>query len=68
MAEDLTGGKGRKDDVGRSGIYPATGPYPKGKAPVITPAEINSNTHADRSRADRLSIEDDEPDSDALGG
>ncbi len=68
MAEDLTGGKGRKDEVGRSGIYPATGPYPKGKTPVITPADINSNAHAEPSRRERLGIEDDEPDSDALGG
>ena len=41
MAEDVTAGKGRKDEVGRSGIYPATGPYPEGDAEVITPGEIN---------------------------
>ena len=41
MADDVRSGAGRKDEVGRSGIYPATGPYPPGDAPVITPGEIN---------------------------
>ena len=26
------GGGGRKDEVGRSGVYPASGPYPEGNA------------------------------------
>lgn len=47
MAEDVTAGKGRTDEVGRSGIYPATGPYPEGDAAVITPAEINRATARD---------------------
>lgn len=28
------GGKGRKDEVGRSGVYPASGPYPEGNAEI----------------------------------
>lgn len=39
--QDVTAGKGRRDEVGRSGIYPSSGPYPEGPAPVITPADIN---------------------------
>ena len=30
----------QRDEVGRSGIYPATGPHPEG-AEVITPGDIN---------------------------
>ena len=26
------GGAGRKDEVGKSGVYPASGPYPEGNA------------------------------------
>lgn len=32
------GGAGRKDDVGRSGVYPMSGPHPPGDAPIVTPA------------------------------
>jgi CBS domain-containing protein len=32
------GGSGRKDDVGRSGVYPMSGPHPAGDAPLVTPA------------------------------
>lgn len=79
MPENARGGAGRKDEVGRTGIYPATGPYPEGEAPVITPAEINSGTRDERShveqsddlkgvareprRGDEL-----DPENDALGG
>lgn len=28
------GGAGRKDEVGRSGVYPASGPYPEGNAEI----------------------------------
>jgi CBS domain-containing protein len=31
------GGKGRKDRVGPSGVYPMSGPHPKGDAPVVWP-------------------------------
>ena len=34
------GGHGRIDVVGHSGVYPATGPYPRGAATVRTPAEF----------------------------
>ncbi len=32
------GGTGRKDEVGRSGVYPMSGPHPSGDAPIVTPA------------------------------
>jgi Ala-tRNA(Pro) deacylase len=31
------GGKGRIDEVGRSGVYPASGPFPEGAAEIKTP-------------------------------
>ncbi len=31
------GGQGRKDEVGRTGVYPGSGPYPPGEAEVRTP-------------------------------
>ena len=32
------GGKGRKDEVGKSGVYPMSGPLPEGPAELRTPA------------------------------
>lgn len=29
------GGAGRKDDIGRSGVYPMSGPHPAGNAPLV---------------------------------
>ena len=40
-AQDVTAGKGRRDEVGKTGIYPSTGPFPEGDAPILTPADIN---------------------------
>ena len=80
MPEDVRGGKGRTDEVGRSGIYPASGPYPEGDAPFITPDEINRGPKGrtpevqqdddlkGAERSPRMGNEDDKPDSDALGG
>ena len=79
MAEDVTADKGRKDEVGRSGIYPASGPYPEGNAEVITPGEINREHRRDTpsvqqsddlKNAERLPRRGDEDPSenDALGG
>jgi hypothetical protein len=34
------GGKGRVDEVGRSPVYPASGPLPSGDAEVRTPASF----------------------------
>jgi hypothetical protein len=34
------GGQGRVDDVGRTPVYPATGPYPSGEAEVRTPGSF----------------------------
>jgi hypothetical protein len=80
MADDVRGGKGRRDEVGHSGIYPATGPYPEREAPVITPAEINKARSSSgpgvqqndalkgAERSPRLGNEEDKPDNDALGG
>lgn len=59
--QDVTAGAGRRDDVGKSGIYPATGPYPKGEVEILTPGELNG-PHNESGTAD------DQPDSDALGG
>ena len=66
MAEDVTGGKGRKDEVGRSGIYPGSGPYPD-DAEVITPGEINRGRHREGPGVER-NDEEDELENDALGG
>jgi hypothetical protein len=41
----VRGGKGRKDDVGRSGIYPASAPDAPADAEVRTPGEFGH--HAD---------------------
>jgi len=29
------GGAGRREEVGRSGVYPASGPWPEGDAPIV---------------------------------
>ena len=80
MPDDVRGGKGRKDEVGHSGIYPATGPYPDSDAPVITPGEINSGSTSgsgssvgqsdDLKGIEREPRRGDEldPENDALGG
>ena len=34
------GGQGRVEVVGHSGVYPGSGPYPKGEVAVRTPAEF----------------------------
>ena len=80
MADQVRGGAGRKDEVGKTGIYPATGPYPNEEAPVITPEDINRRGNPSSpgveldenlkasERQPRLGNEDDKPDSDALGG
>jgi hypothetical protein len=39
--QDVTGGKGRRDEVGHTGIYPGNGPRPEGDVPVRTPGDIN---------------------------
>jgi len=44
------GGHGRIDVVGRSGVYPGSGPYPEGAAAVRTPAEF---VHGQRDQAGR---------------
>ncbi len=42
------GGRGRKDVVGQSGVYPASGPYPSGPAEIRTPAEfVHGQTDAE---------------------
>ena len=78
--QDVTAGAGRRDEVGKSGVYPATGPYPEGEPEVITPGEINKESPSDKAgvkqnedlkgakRSPRLGNEEDKPDSDALGG
>jgi hypothetical protein len=39
-AQDVTAGKGRRDEVGRTGIYPSSGPLPDGDAPVIAAGDL----------------------------
>ena len=34
------GGQGRTDEVGRTGVYPGSGPYPSGEAEVRTPGSF----------------------------
>src|SRR5215217_8173870 len=34
------GGQGRRDEVGRTGVYPGSGPYPEGSAEVRTPGDF----------------------------
>jgi hypothetical protein len=43
----VRGGKGRKDEVGRSGIYPASAPNAPADAEVRSPGELGR--HANRS-------------------
>lgn len=59
--QDVTAGAGRRDEVGTSGIYPATGPYPDGEIEILTPGALNRPHEEDDTADDR-------PDSDALGG
>ena len=78
MAEDA-GGNGRKDEVGRSGFNPATGADPD-DAEASTPGQLNRGRHREGpgveqneelrglDRQPLRGSEDDEPDSDALGG
>jgi hypothetical protein len=40
--QDVTAGKGRRDEVGHTGIYPGSGPRPEGDVPVRTPGDINT--------------------------
>ena len=38
--QDVTAGRGRRDEVGRSGIHPASGPLPPGDVPVRGQEEL----------------------------
>lgn len=40
--QDVTAGKGRRDEVGHTGIYPGSGPRPEGDVPIRTPGDINA--------------------------
>lgn len=39
-ASDVTSGKGRKDEVGRTGIYPASDANAPGDARAVAPGEL----------------------------
>lgn len=75
--DEVTAGKGRRDEVGKTGIYPATGPYPEGDVEIVTPGEINSGGSDGRveqsenlkgaERLPRKGNEEDKPESDRLG-
>ena len=78
QGQDVTAGKGRRDEVGKSGIYPGSGPFPEDDVPILTPADINSpherpgpgverNEELEGSeRMPRKGNEMDKPDSDRL--
>jgi len=34
------GGQGRRDEVGPTGVYPGSGPYPEGPAEIRTPGDF----------------------------
>ena len=51
--QDVTAGKGRRDEVGHTGIYPAGGPLPEGDVPVITPGDINKGHSSQASRVEQ---------------
>jgi YHS domain-containing protein len=38
-------GKGRRDEVGRTGIWPASGPLPSGDAPIVGQGELGNAPH-----------------------
>ncbi len=77
--QDVTAGKGRRDEVGKTGIYPSSGPRPEGPVPILTPGDINEpRDHKDRGveRSDELKNSErlprkgnelDKPESDKLG-
>jgi hypothetical protein len=44
------GGKGRTDAVGRTGVYPGSGPYPSGEAEVRTPGSFVHSQVDDQGR------------------
>lgn len=67
MAEDVTAGKGRKDEVGHTGIYPATGPYPEGDGATGEGSAAPDDPRS-ISRESGLGSETETPDNDALGG
>ena len=49
--EYMRGGKGRKDEVGKSGIYPASSPDAPGDAVIRSEAELVGHSTAPRSRS-----------------
>ena len=46
----------RRDEVGHTGVYPATGPLPEGEAEVLTPGRIAVLTPLDRSKGTYLFV------------
>jgi len=44
------GGRGRTDDVGHTGVYPGSGPFPPGDAEVRTPATFARGQFDDQGR------------------
>jgi hypothetical protein len=53
MAEQKQQQELRRDEVGKSGIYPGSGPYPEGEADVITPGDINRGQDADAAAVEQ---------------
>jgi hypothetical protein len=48
-AEEVRGGKGRRDEVGHTGIYPASDPNAPADAETRTPGELGRK-HAEKAR------------------
>lgn len=47
------GGVGRVDDVGRTGIWPVSGPVPEGRdMPIVSQAELGQGTRGPAGAAD----------------
>ena len=67
MAEDVTARKGRREEVGHTGIYPATGPYPEGDSATGEGSAVRDDPRT-ISRESGLESETDKPENDALGG
>ena len=51
------GGAGRREEVGRTGLWPASGPLPPGPAPTIGQADLGQGARGAADAAERRSSE-----------
>ena len=59
QTEYVRGGKGRKDEVGKSGIYPASSPDAPADSVIRVEGELVGHASARSSRKRRKGVEDD---------